>query len=861
MNHRIILFAAFLGSLSAAPQTSTSAGTIELIVVDPSGAAVGGAVAKLENRAARFERNAKTDSSGLLRFGNVPPNFYHLEVVAPGFAPTSQDVPVRSTVPVNLKVQLALATAVSSVEVHSDSTDLVESVPTAHVDIDRELFSKLPKSTPAAGVSDVITNSSPGVVADSNGFFHPLGDHAETGFSVDNQPITDQQSKQYSNQLPLNAISSFEVMSGVAPPEYGDKASLVVNAITRSGLGASKPFGEVSLSYGSFGTVNENFGVGFGGAKIGNYFVANTTRSGRFLDTPEFLPLHDKGDNQQIFDRLDWSATPNDTAHLNLFFGRSFFDIPNTYAQQTLGQNQRQLIRTVNIAPGWVHLFNASSALTVTPYYRQDELHYYPSADPFADYPATVSQNRALRNFGTKADFAYVKGIHNFKAGAQLMRYHLNETFNFGITDPAFNPVCLDQNGQPVAAPGLRDPSQCEGANYLQNPALQPGLIPYDLTRGGGLFDFRGTADIDEAAFYVQDSISLGGLTIMAGLRGDIYRGLSSDEGVSPRLGLSYLYKPTATVFRISYARFFETPYNENLVLSSSTGTGGLASNIFGAFGSQALKPGRRDQYGAGIQQAIGKYVVVDGEYFWKYTHNAFDFDTLFNSPIQFPIEWRKSKIDGMSLRVNLAPIHGFSAFTVMGHTRARFFGPENGGIIFNSPVDAGVFRIDHDQAFQQTTQLRYQYKNNGPWMAFTWRYDSGMVAGGDVADRAAALGLTASEQATIGLYCGNQVAGRTDPITSCPANQPLGAALITIPAEGTYGADRNPPRIAPRNLFDLAAGSDNLLRKKEGPRWTLQFAVTNLTDEVALYNFLSTFSGTHFVSPRSYRAEIGYVF
>jgi hypothetical protein len=845
----------------AAPQTSTAAGTVEVTVVDPSGAAIASAVAKLENRASRFERVAKSDSTGVARFSNVPPNQYHLEVTAPGFTPGAEDVPVRSTVPVSLKLQLSLATEVSSVEVHSEATDLVESVPTAHVDIDSELFNKLPRSTPAGGVSDVITMSSPGVVADSNGFFHPLGDHAETGFSFDNQPVSDQQSKQFSNQLPLNAISSFEIMSGVAPAEYGDKASLVINAITRSGLGASKPFGSASVSYGSFGTFNENFGVGFGGAKFGNYMVANTTRSGRFLDSPQFRPLHDIGDNQQFFDRIDWSPTQNDTAHLNLFFGRSYFQIPNTLDQQAAGQDQRQLVRTVNIAPGWVHLFNASSALTVTPFYRQDEVRYYPSADPFADYPATVSQSRALRNYGAKIDFAYVKGIHNIKIGTQLMRYHLDETFNFGITDPAFNPVCLDGSGNPVVSPGFTDPSQCAGSTYAENPGLQPGLIPFDLTRNGRLFDFRGEADINQAAFFAQDSISLGGFTLMAGLRGDIYRGLSKDEGISPRLGLSYLYKPTATVFRISYARFFETPYNENLVLSSATGAGGLASNVFGAFGANAIRPGRRNQYGAGFQQAIGKYVVIDGDYFWKYTDNAFDFDTLFNSPIQFPIEWRKSKIDGMSLRVNLAPIHGLSAFTVMGHTRARFFGPENGGIIFNSPVDVSVFRIDHDQAFQQTTQLRYQRKNNGPWAAFTWRYDSGMVAGGDVSDRAAALALTGAEQATIGLFCGNQFATPASPLTACPSSQPLGAQLIEIPAEGTYNADHNPPRIAPRNLFDLAVGTDNLLRKKEGPRWTLQFSVVNLSNQAALYNFLSTFSGTHFVTPRSYRAELGYVF
>ena len=50
--------------------------------------------------------------------------------------------------------------------------------------------------------------SSGAVAADSNGFFHPLGDHAQTSFSIDGQPISDQQSKNFSTQIPLNALQS-----------------------------------------------------------------------------------------------------------------------------------------------------------------------------------------------------------------------------------------------------------------------------------------------------------------------------------------------------------------------------------------------------------------------------------------------------------------------------------------------------------------------------------------------------------------------------------------------------------------------------------------------------------------------------
>jgi hypothetical protein len=36
---------------------------------------------------------------------------------------------------------------------------------------------------------------------------------------------------------------------------------------------------------------------------------------------------------------------------------------------------------------------------------------------------------------------------------------------------------------------------------------------------------------------------------------------------------------------------------------------------------------------------------------------------------------------------------------------------------------------------------------------------------------------------------------------------------------------------------------------------------VANLTNKVALYNFLSTFSGTHFLQPRTFLVRFGLVF
>jgi hypothetical protein len=82
----------------------------------------------------------------------------------------------------------------------------------------------------------------------------------------------------------------------------------------------------------------------------------------------------------------------------------------------------------------------------------------------------------------------------------------------------------------------------------------------------------------------------------------------------------------------------------------------------------------------------------------------------------------------------------------------------------------------------------------------------------------------------------------------------------VTIPADGTENDDKNPPRVAPRNLFDVALGEDNLFHG-DRYKWSLRISVINLTNKEALYNFLSTFSGTHFVSPRGETVELGFHF
>ena len=807
----------------AGAQGLGGAGMVQGTVTDPTGGVMQAVDVTISNSVSGFTRKTTTDASGKYVFTNLAPNSYHVSVAAQGFKTLERDVAVRSGVPITVDLALALEGAATTVDVVGHAEDLLERDPTAHTDIDQSLIAKLPLES-SSGLNQVITLASPGVVSDSNGFFHPIGDHAQTQFSIDNQPVTDQQSRVYSNQISPDAVQSMEIITGVAPAEYGDKSSLVVHIVTKSGLDQPKPTGSAEFGYASFTSPSGELNIGGGSHTVGDFLSLTGMKTDRFLDPPEFTAMHDHGDAVSFFNRLDAHTGDTSTFHLNVQAAHSGFDVPNTYDQNDAGQAQHQTIATFNIAPGYSQVFGAKTLFTANGFVRQDHLTYMPSADPFADQPATVSQDRKLTNFGVKADVSYTTGAHNLKAGGTISATKLDENFTFGITDPGFN-----------------DPS---------SPDYNPDLVPYDLTRGGKPLTYAQAATIKQQSAYIQDDIKAGNASFKLGLRLDHYDGLSQATMLQPRLGVSYAVPQSNTVFRASYGRTLETPYNENLLLSSGFGLNGLFGD------GQILQPGKRNQVEIGIQQGLGKWVVADFGYFNKHTDNGYDFGVLFDTPIVFPVSWDHSRIDGVTGRLNLVEHHGFSAFVVMAHTNAIFSPPGNGGILLEAPD--GDFRIDHDQKFNSTTNLQYTFdKVHGAWVALSWRYDSGLVAGsvGSVED---ALALTGDQQAAIGFFCGSTVATREAPIASCASGG--GATRLRIPAEGTEDDVNNPPRIAPRHLFDLGLGVDNLFHSDKA-KVRVRVSVINLTNNDALYNFLSTFSGTHFVTPRAYQLHVGVSF
>src|SRR4051794_36651474 len=275
---------------------------VQIRILDVSGGTISGAKVSLACKGATPTFEAYSDAEGLVTFSMSPPVGCTVTARADKFQPHTQYLEIRRELapieiglsPMQSKTEIVVAAGPGAIE----TTQTI-----AAATLTREHLDRVPMFNRATGFTDILTRTTPGVAADSNGFAHPLGEHADTSISLDGQPITDQQAKVFANQINPDIIDSLTAITGAPPADFGGKTSLVVTVTTKSGLGA-RSSGFLQSELGNFGTWNESAGWSKGGRNWGNFLAITGTKSNRFLDSPEFLPIHDRGNSGALFDRI-----------------------------------------------------------------------------------------------------------------------------------------------------------------------------------------------------------------------------------------------------------------------------------------------------------------------------------------------------------------------------------------------------------------------------------------------------------------------------------------------------------------------------------------------------------------------------
>lgn len=779
-------------ALLALPMAAQTTATLVGDVTDPAGAAVPGAVVRLANPATGYGNQVTTGEDGQFQFTNVPFQSYTLTVTKSGFDSAAYPLSLRSNVPFRRDVSLVLAGQGTAIDV--TASELLTTIDTeatgTRTELDAASFARLPSQASGRGIESVLL-SFPGFAANANGAIHPRGAHNQMTYVIDGMPISDQLTGAFANAVDPTIVQTIELFTGDVPAEFGNKVSGVANITTRTGLGTGrKASGSTQLYAAGFDTYSQVTQVQGGTEKFGYFASVNTLMSHRFLDSVSLDNLHNGGNSERAFTRLDYQASPRDVVRLNLIAGRSSFELANLRSQHAAGQRQRQALRDLSASVGWVRTIDARSTFDATASYRTSIAQLNPSA---GDTPVTASQARHLSTLTLSARYNRIAGRHNLRMGADVQRVPISEFFSFGLTHPDFN-----------------DP---ESEGYL------PGLLPYDLSRGGSVFTFadKRTGALDTGFF--QDRIRMGRLTVSLGLRYDNYRFVIHGTQLQPRVGLAFHLKETGTVFRASYNRNYQTPPNENLLLSSSRQAGLLApESVREAFGGGVviMRPERQDFFELGLQQSISRFVGFSGSYYHKRSQDLQDNDNFLNTGIIFPITLSQSRVNGAEGRFNFLPVRGVSGSLSFTHYRAIVTPPFSGGLFLGSAavdsLSAGPFIIDHDQTLGVHGMLNYAYKRAW-WTSLSIRYDSGLVS-------------NPSDPAEV-------------------VQDPDYADLLPY-----VNLTADPTRVRPRTVADISVGHDHY--RGERKAWEVSFQLTNLTNATALYNFQSIFVGTRVVQPRT---------
>ncbi len=789
-------------ALSLALPIAARAGQVRGRVVGPDGKPLPGADVALKNDLLGYGERTVSGADGAFRFTNVPDNPYHLIVSLDGFAPVHLDVDVRGSVPVDRTIDLKAAFAESTtVTADREPVALETDDPSSHTDIDKSLVQRFPAAVASRAFEQIVL-SAPGFSQDENGRYHFQGGHSQQLLVIDGQPIGDQIGITFSNSLDPGVAQGIEIVTGGVPAEFGEKANGVINLTTRSALGQNGWKGEATAGGGSFSTAEGSLAIGHGTSRSGLFLDLDGSRSDRFLDPVTFDNLHNQGTTRRGFLRYDLlSPDGADSLRATGTGGSTDRDVTNLPSQQASGQDQRVSSADWNANVGFQRVISSTAVLDAQLYARDNRLRLDGSA---GDTPVTAEQSRSLANQGFNLSFSSAVGDHQLKAGIQAKRFPIRETFSVGITDPTLN-----------------DPS---------SPDYNPNLAPYDLTRGGSLFDFSGARTGEYAAGYVQDSWKWKNVTVDAGARYDQNRLFVSEHQLAPRLGVAWYLPATKTVFRASYDRMLITPEYENILLSSSAAARALVPPD--VQGSSQLGEGqlfnvseRHNAYSAGLQQGIGRALRLDVSFWKRQVTNAADQDQFFNTGIVFPLNFKGGDLHGWNVRLDGGPWNGLRGYLSLGHVRAIYDPPFVGGLFLDSgaldTLTGGPFVIDHDQNLQEQLGAFWDIPRSGFWLGVTERYDSGLVTdAGDLAD----------------------VLASPDTAYAAPFIQ--------------FGED--PQRVKGRTIWSFSLGAR---LQQYGLPFEAQLDLLNAFDEQGLYNFQSTFGGTHVIPPRTIAGRLRYIF
>ncbi len=687
----VFLTVAFL--FSGTHLSATVFGSVRGVVHDPQHRPIQGAQITLKAQTSDWTDSQDSSSSGEFEFRSVPIGTYTVTVSSAGFLQMQQDVIVESDTSPVLHFKLAVAGTNENVVVSGTPVAAPMDSVTPTTMLSRQRIQQTPGADRTNGV-EMITDYVPATYV-AHDMLHMNGGHQVLwlidGVSIPNTNIA----ANLGPQIDPKDIDYLEVLQGSYDASYGDRTYGMFNIAPRTGFERDRQC-DLVVTAGNFYQTDDQLSCGGHTQRFAYYASLNGNRSNYGLQTPIPQVYHDAENGYGGFASFIYNHDSQNQFRAVGSLRQDYYQIPvdpdpNSVGNQILessGEVPSYGLHDAEREPdgyvlfSWVHTFDPTTLLTLSPFYHYNAAHYEGSPD---DYPVSTNVNLAANYVGFQGILNKSFWRNDLEAGVYGFFQHQSNYFDNVFTDgtPNFPPSSISVNGG-VAEEFISD--------------------RFNATKW---------------------------LTIIAGIRGSEFRSSVAENQADPRVGVAFRVPHLNWVLRAFYGHYYQPP---PLVTATGPLLGYANSQDF----TFAPLYGERDkQWEASLIIPYKGWNLEVDNYQTK-ARNWLDHNNIGNSNLFWPITWYAALIQGWDLTLRSPMLwHRVQAHLVYANQIAQATSPINGGLICPNPNDQtcplyvppGFSPADHDQR----NTLNVGATASLPWQSYASGnvyYGSGFVNG-----------------------------------------------------------------------------------------------------------------------------------
>ena len=665
----------YLGAVAFA----TIFGSVRGVVHDPQHRPIQGAQVTLKAQTSDWTQSQDSSVSGDFEFRSVPIGTYTVTVSSQGFLETQQDVIVESDTSPVLHFKMAVAGAKESVVVAGTPVAAPMDTVTPTTLLSRQNIQQTPGADRTNGV-EMITDYVPATYV-AHDMLHMMGGHQVQwlidGVSIPNTNIA----SNLGPQIDPKDIDYLEVLQGGYDASYGDRTYGMFNIAPRTGFERDRQCDLVIMA-GNFYQTDDQISCGGHTQRFAYYASLNGNRSNYGLQTPIPQVYNDAENGYGGFASFIYNHDPKNQYRVVASLRQDYYQIPVDPDPNSVGN---QILESSGLVPSyglhdaerepdgyllfsWVHTFDPTTLLTLSPFYHYNAAHYEGSPD---DYPVSTNVNLQANYVGFQGILNKSFWRNDMEAGVYGFYQHQYNYFNNVFTDgtPNFPPSSISVNGG-VAEEFISD--RFNATNWL---------------------------------------------TIIAGIRGTEFRSTIAENQADPRVGVALRVPRLNWVLRAFYGHYYQPP---PLVTATGPLLGYANSQDF----TFAPLQGERDkQWEASLIIPYRGWNLEIDNYQTRAT-NWLDHNNIGNSNLFWPITWYAALIQGWDVMLRSPMLwHRLQAHLVYANQIAQATSPINGGLICPDPNDPncplyvppGFSPVDHDQR----NTLNVGATASLPWQSF----------------------------------------------------------------------------------------------------------------------------------------------